>query len=90
MIYIAINLFIWVATIMGYVIYNLNKKNEKLENIARQYQYQLEQISEIVEESSIMLAKADLTGAFASDDQVGGFFKNLITIQESLNQFKIK
>ena len=90
MIYIAINIFIWVATIMGFVIYNLNKKNEKLENIARQYQYQLEQISEIVEESSNMLAKAELTEAFASDDQIGGFFKNLIAIQESLNHFKLK
>jgi hypothetical protein len=90
MVFGIISIILWVATIVGYIINNLLQKNKKLEDIASQQQYQLESISLIVEESDRMLQQVELTQAFKTDDQIGGFFNNLKLIQESLNQFKYK
>jgi predicted PurR-regulated permease PerM len=82
-----ISIILWVVTIFGYVIWNLNNKVTKLETIARQQQSIIDSITAIVEQSNKQLNAIDLTEAFKSDDQIGFFFRNLQNIQDSLNHY---
>jgi hypothetical protein len=79
-----ISIVLWIATIVGFIIYNLNQKVVKLEQIAIKQQIVIDSVAAIVEESNKMLNQVELTEAFKSDDQIGFFFKSLINIQESL------
>ena len=82
-----ISIILWVVTIVGYVIWNLNNKVAKLEAIASKQQIIIDSISAIVDESNKQLEAVDLTEAFKSDDQIGFFFRNLQNIQDSLNHY---
>lgn len=82
-----ISITLWVFTIFGYIIWNLNQKVAKLEQIATKQKIIIDSISAIVEESNKQLNSVDLTEAFKSDDQIGFFFRNLQNIQDSLNHY---
>ena len=82
-----ISIVLWIVTVVGYVIWNLNNKVVKLEEIANKQAIVIESISAIVNESQKMLDQVELTEAFKSDDQIGFFFRNLQNIQDSLNHY---
>lgn len=82
-----ISIVLWAATVIGFIIYNLNQKVAKLEQIAIKQQVIIDSISAIVDESNRQLEAVDLTEAFKSDDQIGFFFRNLKNIQDSLNHY---
>lgn len=82
-----ISIVLWVFTIFGYIIWNLNQKVAKLEQIATQQRIIIDSISAIVDESNKQLNAVDLTEAFKSDDQIGFFFRSLQNIQDSLNHY---
>jgi len=82
-----ISIVLWVLTIFGYIIWNLNTKVIKLEQIAAKQKIIIDSVSSIVEESNKQLAQVELTEAFKSDDQIGFFFRNLQNIQDSLNHY---
>ena len=82
-----ISIVLWVVTIFGFIVYNLNQKVVKLEQIAAQQKIIIDSISAIVDESNKMLNQVELTEAFKSDDQIGFFFRNLQNIQDSLNYY---
>jgi hypothetical protein len=82
-----ISLILWVATVVGYIIWNLNSKVAKLEQIAVQQKIIIDSVAAIVEESNKQLNAVELTEAFKSDDQIGFFFRNLKNIQDSLNHY---
>ena len=82
-----ISIALWVFTIFGYIIWNLNQKVTKLEQIATKQKIIIDSITAIVEESNKQLHAIDLTEAFKSDDQIGFFFRNLQNIQDSLNHY---
>ena len=82
-----ISLALWVLTIFGYIIWNLNQKVAKLEQIATKQRFIIDSISAIVEESNKQLNAVELTEAFKSDDQIGFFFRNLQNIQDSLTHY---
>lgn len=82
-----ISIVLWVATVFGYIVWNLNRKVAQLEQIATQQKIIIDSVSAIVDESDKMLKSVELTQAFQSDDQIGFFFKNLQNIQESLNHY---
>ena len=82
-----ISIILWVATVIGYIIWNLNQKVAKLEAIATKQQIIIDSVAAIVEESNKQLSQADLTEAFKSDDQIGFFFRNLQNIQDSLTHY---
>jgi hypothetical protein len=82
-----ISIVIWVLTVFGYIIWNLNKKVTKLEQIATQQRIIIDSVSAIVDESNRQLNQIELTEAFKSDDQIGFFFRNLQNIQDSLNHY---
>lgn len=82
-----ISIVLWVFTIFGYIIWNLNNKVTKLEAIAIKQQTIIDSVAAIVEESNKQLNQIELTEAFKSDDQIGFFFRNLQNIQDSLNHY---
>ena len=82
-----ISIVLWVLTIFGYIVWNLNQKVAKLEQIATKQKIVIDSVTAIVEESNKQLAQADLKEAFKSDDQIGFFFRNLQNIQDSLNHY---
>jgi hypothetical protein len=82
-----ISIALWIFTIFGYIIWNLNQKVAKLEQIATQQRIIIDSISAIVDESNKQLNAVDLTEAFKSDDQIGFFFRSLQNIQDSLNHY---
>ena len=68
---------------MGFVIINLLKKNETLEDfISKQ--------SEAINACDKRVKEIDDKGIFYADDQIGFFFKELKKIQEALNEFTLK
>tara|TARA_Y100001963_G_scaffold128180_1_gene182214 strand:+ start:334 stop:540 length:207 start_codon:yes stop_codon:yes gene_type:complete len=68
---------------MGFVIVNLLKKNEILEDfIAKQ--------SDAIQACGQRLKEIDDKDIFYSDDQIGWFFKEVQKIQEALNEFTLK
>ena len=82
-----ISIALWVFTIFGYIIWNLNQKVVKLEQIATKQKVIIDSVAAIVEESNKQLHQVDLTEAFKADDQIGFFFRNLQNIQDSLNHY---
>lgn len=82
-----ISIVLWVATVVGYIIWNLNQKVVKLEQIAARQKIIIDSISAIVDQSNKMLNEVELTEAFKSDDQIGFFFNSLKNIQDSLNHY---
>jgi uncharacterized coiled-coil protein SlyX len=82
-----ISIVLWIVTVVGYIIWNLNSKVVRLEEIANKQAIVIESISAIVNESQKMLDQVELTEAFKSDDQIGFFFRNLQNIQDSLNHY---
>jgi uncharacterized membrane protein YraQ (UPF0718 family) len=85
LIYFNIGLIIF--GVIGYVIWNLLKKTEKLENqITVQEKYILE-FYDLVKQSEMKIKEIDNKQLFQSDDEVGFFFTNLKTIQEALSDY---
>ena len=82
-----ISIGLWIATIVGYIIWNLNQKVVKLEQIAAKQKIIIDSVAAIVEESNKQLHQVDLTEAFKADDQIGFFFRNLQNIQDSLSHY---
>ena len=82
-----ISIVLWVFTIFGYIIWNLNQKVVKLEQIAIKQKVIIDSVAAIVEESNKQLHQVDLTEAFKADDQIGFFFRNLQNIQDSLSYY---
>ena len=82
-----ISIVLWVFTIFGYIIWNLNQKVTKLEQIATKQKIIIDSVAAIVEESNKQLHQVDLTESFKADDQIGFFFRNLQNIQDSLSHY---
>jgi len=78
------------SIVLGFAVFNLMKKNEQQEDILVEYMKYLNKISKAIEVSDARLKKLDAQGRFKSDDEIGFFFKTVMTIQDLLNRFKIK
>ena len=86
----------FVCIICAFVIFNLLKKVEKYEDavlkqeqILASYLEYMNGLSKIIEHSADRLQKIDDKGTFRSDDEIGWFFEEVITIQSRLNNFKL-
>ena len=84
---IAINIFIFVVAIIGYTIWNLLKKVEKLEEMIGIQEKYITDFYDLVKQSEQKIKEIDANQLFQSDDEVGFFFKNLKTIQEALSDY---
>lgn len=85
-----LNIFLWVFSIAGYIIYNLYQKNIKLEEMVVKQDEVMQSLSAVTEESDRVLKGLDKLGAFKSDDEVGFFFETIKNIQVILNGYTVK
>jgi len=66
-----------------FIIWNLMKKNEILEDfISKQ--------SEAIDYCDRRLKTIDDKGSFIADDEIGWFFEKIKEIQEALNEFRLR
>jgi DNA helicase HerA-like ATPase len=79
-----------------YVIWNLNRKIVKQEELIQrqidivesQVDY-LRKVSYLIQESKLYIDKLDERGIFRADDEVGTFFNFMKEIQDNINQFRL-
>ena len=74
---------------LSYVIYNLNRKVIKQEEILEYQVGYLRNVSYLISESKIYVEQLDEKGAFRSDDEVGVFFNFMKEIQDTINDFRL-
>lgn len=84
---IIINLLLIFLGVIGYVIWNLMKKSEKLENIITIQEKYISDFYDLVKQSEIKIKEIDANQTFQSDDEIGFFFTNIKTIQEALSDY---
>lgn len=80
-------LFIWIATVIGWVIYNLFRKNVKLETTVINQATFISNLQMLIGESDKALKSLDDKIWLESDKELQTVFNNLKQIQEALNQF---
>ena len=79
-----------VITTSFFIIRNLTLKNEKQEDLIKQYEDFIIKQSEAITACDQRLKKVDDKGVFQADDEIGWMFKEILKIQEALNEFTIK
>jgi len=72
-----------IVTASFFIIRNLIKSNEKLEDFIMKQ-------SEAINACDVRLKQLDDKGSFYADDEIGFFFKEVQKIQEALNEFTLK
>jgi len=72
-----------------YVIWNLNNKLTKAEDIIDKQIDYLRKVSLIIQESNLYINKLDEKGHFRADDEVGTFFDFMKEIQDLINTFRL-
>ena len=82
-----IMLFVWVATVVGWIIYNLTRKNEKLEVTVLAQANFIAGLQQLIGESDKALKNLDDKIWLESDKELQTVFQNLKAVQEGLNQF---
>jgi lipopolysaccharide biosynthesis regulator YciM len=82
-----IMLFIWVATVIGWIVYNLFKKNVKLEQTVIAQATFIAGLQSMIGESDKALKNLDDKIWMESDKELQIVFQNLKAVQEGLNQF---
>ena len=73
-----------------FIIRNLIKQAEKLEDIQTEYENFINKQSEAINICNERLKQIDSKGIFKSDDEIGWFWEELKKIQDALNEFTIK
>jgi len=84
---ILINVIVILVGVIGYIIWNLMKKVEKLESMIDVQERYITDFYELVKQSELKIKEIDSKQLFQSDDEVGFFFNNLKTIQEALSDY---
>ena len=74
---------------LSYVVFNLNRKVVKQEEILEYQVGYLRNVSYLIQESKIYVEQLDEKGAFRSDDEVGVFFNFMKEIQETINAYRL-
>jgi xylose isomerase len=86
---ILINVLAIACIVLAFTTYNLMVKNEKLEDIIHSYRDYISKLQTQITYTEEKVKKIDERGTFRSDDEIGWFFKNIKSLQESLSKFKI-
>jgi hypothetical protein len=86
---ILINVGILIFGLIFYIIWNLMRKNEKLEDALIKRDKYIDDMSIIMSESNRKIKEIDSKQIFESDDEIGWFFKGIKEIQELINEYNI-
>ena len=88
MVFGIISIILWIATVVGWIIYNLMNKNMKLENTVVNQANFIANVQYLIAESDKVLKELDTKIWVEGDKELMVVFQNLKAIQEALNQFK--
>lgn len=72
-----------------YVIWNLNKKLIKAEEIIENQIDYLRKVSLTIQESNLYINQLDEKGHLRADDEIGTFFDFMKEIQDIINSFRL-
>lgn len=86
MIYAVLVLIIFVCV---YIIWNLNTKVKKAEDIIESQIEYLRKVSLTIQESNVYINQLDEKGHLRSDDEIGTFFDFMKEIQDIINSFRL-
>lgn len=81
-------LVVWVATVVGWVIYNLYQKNVKLETTVINQATFIAGVQSLIATSDKALKELDDKIWMESDRELQTVFESLKTIQSALNTYK--
>ena len=84
---ILINVGILIFGIIFYIIWNLMRKNERLEDALNKRDEYIDTMSVIMSESDRKIKEIDSKQIFESDDEIGWFFKGIKDIQALINEY---
>ena len=73
-----------------FIIRNLLKQAERLEDIRAEYEDFIAKQSEAINACNERLNQIDDRGSFIADDEIGWFFQEVKKIQEALNEFRLR
>ena len=90
MIFGLVMLFIWIATVIGWIVFNLYQKNIKLEATVVNQAIFIAGLQSLIGESDKALKGLDDKIWMESDKELQTVFHNLKAVQEALNQFNKK
>jgi hypothetical protein len=82
-----ISLCLWIATIIGYVIWNLYNKNRKLEQMVINQQFFIDGVKDCMKEINTAANQIDSKIWVQSDPEFLALMENVKTMQNSINQF---
>jgi uncharacterized protein YecE (DUF72 family) len=88
MIFGIISVALWILSLVGWVIYNLNTKNKKLEDTAINQANFINNIQYLITQSDKSIKELDTKIWVEGDKELMVVFQNLKAIQDALNQFK--
>ena len=84
---ILINIIVIISGVIGYVIWNLMKKAEKLESMISVQEKYIMDFYDLVKQSEAKIKEIEDKQLFQSDDEIGFFFTNIKNIQEALSDY---
>ena len=87
---IIVNVGIFIFGLLGYVIWNLLRKNEKLEDMNVVQDNYISNISTIMTESNKKIKEIDSKQIFQSDDEIGWFFQGIKETQDLINEYNVQ
>jgi hypothetical protein len=88
MVIISVCFLIILSGISLFINVNLLKKCEVQEAMIIDYETLFNKVNADIEDADKKLKELDQKGAFASDDEIGFFFKSVKDIQDRLNLYK--
>ncbi len=86
---ILINVGVFSIGVIFYIIWNLMRKNERLEDQIVKRDNYIENITTIMSESDRKIKEIDSKQTFQSDDEIGWFFSGIKEIQDLINEYNI-
>lgn len=78
-----------VLSVTFYIVWNLLRKVERLEDTSNDLSEYLYNTSTIIDQMNERVQEIDKKGTFESDDEVGFFFEQLKEIQSILNSINV-
>ena len=86
---VAVIILLVVLSVTFYIVWNLLRKVERLEDTSNDLSEYLYNTSTIIDQMNERVQEIDKKGTFESDDEVGFFFEQLKEIQSILNSINV-
>jgi hypothetical protein len=87
MIVTEIAIMLWILTIVGYVVFNLYRKNKRLEDIVFRQQGFIDTVTASYREIDLLVDKIDKTLWVQSDPEFLQLIEEMKTLQSSIKQY---